>query len=313
MRNRHEVYPGAKIGRWTAQQRIAQGKSPRWKCICECGTQRDVLERTLVYGYSLSCGCAKANGKAELPAEDLSGRQFGDLLVLEAVQKRDRRYGPRWKCRCACGNEVEIPQHKLLSGAAHHCGCRTELRYRDIAGQQFGRMTALYPLECADRRGSKIWRCRCECGNEIDIPYNRLLYGNTRSCGCRKKEHSQVLNGYISHVDGTSINHLRSKKVPANNSTGVKGVYQDKRGKYVARIAFQKKNYYLGAFSTLQEAAGVRREAEMILNDQVADFYDRWKAKADANREWAENNPIRLSVVRKNGALEMEMFPQICD
>ena len=50
-----------------------------------------------------------------------------------------------------------------------------------------------------------------------------------------------------------------------------------------------------------------------MINDQAAAFYDRWKAKADMNPEWAENNPISFSVVRRNGDLEMEMLPQICD
>ena len=42
-------------------------------------------------------------------------------------------------------------------------------------------------------------------------------------------------------VDGTSIDAIRSKKVPKDNTTGYKGVYLI-RGKYVAKIVFQKKN-----------------------------------------------------------------------
>jgi len=62
------------------------------------------------------------------------------------------------------------------------------------------------------------------------IPYNTLLYGNTRSCGCKKRESDQKLSGRVSRVAGTSIDHLKSKKIPTNNTTGVKGVYQDKHG-----------------------------------------------------------------------------------
>ena len=85
------------------------------------------------------------------------------------------------------------------------------------------------------------WHCVCDCGTELDIPYNTLLYGNTRSCGCKKRESDQKLSGRVSRVAGTSIDHLKSKKIPTNNTTGVKGVYQDKHGRFVARIAFQKK------------------------------------------------------------------------
>ena len=40
--------------------------------------------------------------------------------------------------------------------------------------------------------------------------------------------------------------------MPADNTTGYKGVYFV-RGKYVAKIVFQKKAYYLGNFDDIEE------------------------------------------------------------
>ena len=54
---------------------------------------------------------------------------------------------------------------------------------------------------------------------------------------------------------------LKSDKLPKNNTTGVRGVYRI-RGKYVAKIVFQKKQYHLGSYDSLEEAALARREAE---------------------------------------------------
>ena len=49
----------------------------------------------------------------------------------------------------------------------------------------FGRLTV---LERAGSRGkNSVWRCRCECGNEVTVPRNNLVSGGTRSCGCLRK------------------------------------------------------------------------------------------------------------------------------
>lgn len=66
-----------------------------------------------------------------------------------------------------------------------------------------------------------------------------------------------VLRTFLTHVDGTSIDALKSDRIPSNNTTGVKGVYKI-RGKYVAKIVFKKKQYILGQFDTLALAAEAR-------------------------------------------------------
>ena len=52
---------GQKFGRWTVisydQIGSDQGKRSKWFCQCECGTKRSVLQRNLLIGHSLSCGC----------------------------------------------------------------------------------------------------------------------------------------------------------------------------------------------------------------------------------------------------------------
>jgi hypothetical protein len=53
----------------------------------------------------------------------------------------------------------------------------------DLAGQTFGRLTALAPTT-ERRRGSVVWRCRCACGREVKVPSRSLRSGDNRSCGC---------------------------------------------------------------------------------------------------------------------------------
>jgi hypothetical protein len=53
----------------------------------------------------------------------------------------------------------------------------------DLAGLRFGRLIALH---FTGRRHftSAIWRCRCDCGNEIEATAGHLRSGHTASCGC---------------------------------------------------------------------------------------------------------------------------------
>lgn len=60
-------------------------------------------------------------------------------------------------------------------------------RYIDIAGQNFGRLTA---IKCVgkDNHGAALWFCKCSCGNEKIIRGDRLRSGEIVSCGCYQKE-----------------------------------------------------------------------------------------------------------------------------
>lgn len=314
MEERKRIEIGDAVGRWTVigPCEITQRNERKWLCRCSCGTERYVLERSLLHGGSRSCGCYKVEQVRQAVSHELAGKQFGELTVLERVYDRDKRRGIWWRCECSCGNTVDVPGTLLVTGKRTHCGCKKERRYSfcDISGQKFHRLTALYPLDERDAKGSVIWHCRCECGNEVDVAYNTLMYTNMKSCGCQKKEHDRRLGELLTHVAGTSIDYLRSKKVPKSNSTGAKGVYLI-RGKYTAKIVFQKKQYWLGSYENLEDAVNARKEAEETINDQVTDFYRRWKERADADPEWAEQNPIRISAEKRDSKIQLHLSPKL--
>ena len=180
---------------------------------------------------------------------------------------------------------------------------------KDISGQRFHHLTAISPTKRRNAKGYVIWHCVCDCGNEVDISYNELLYCHTTSCGCRRKEKGEQLHNYLTHVSGTSMDLIKSTKIPKNNTTGVKGVYLIK-GKYVAKIVFQKKQYILGRFDRLEDAAVARKEGEEIFRDQVVEFYEKWKAKADSDPAWAAENPLQIFVDRdENHRIRIDFLP----
>lgn len=182
----------------------------------------------------------------------------------------------------------------------------------DISQQRFGNLVALYPTGERDKKRYVIWHCRCDCGKEVDISRNKLLYTKVVSCGCQKQKHNQELKTFLTHTSGTSVDYLKSKKTPANNTTGRKGIYLVD-GHYRAKIVFQHHQYYLGTYDTLEEAAAVRAEAERVLFDGFVSFYEKWEKKAKEDPKWAENNPIRVNIGKLRGELFVELLPKMED
>lgn len=58
-------------------------------------------------------------------------------------------------------------------------------KYKDIAGQKFGRWTAIEPVRKETSRGI-FWNCICECGTVRCVSGESLRRGKSRSCGCLK-------------------------------------------------------------------------------------------------------------------------------
>lgn len=62
-------------------------------------------------------------GEKEVPKkEDLRGRQFGRLTVVDESSRRDG-HSSWWWCECECGKRVEVRRSCLMRGDTKSCGC----------------------------------------------------------------------------------------------------------------------------------------------------------------------------------------------
>jgi len=57
----------------------------------------------------------------------------------------------------------------------------------NIAGQRFGKLTAIKDSGERSGSGSVKWLCMCDCGREATVIGSALRYGNSKSCGCSRK------------------------------------------------------------------------------------------------------------------------------
>lgn len=253
---------GKRFGKLTAlEYDITKQK---WKCQCDCG---NICFKTTGHlnANAVSCGCVQK--------QDLTGKRFGKLVVLDKTENR-KRGAYLWRCQCDCGNICEKPTGELNSGCATSCGCS----WRQPAvreGERYGKLVTIRPTEQRSAK-SVIWECLCDCGNIVFVRATMLTSGHTTSCGCVKRgiDEQRDFKTILTYTDDTCIEFAKEIGKPRSNTspdTGVRGVIL-KDGKYQAQIKFRKKRYYLGCFSRLEDAIEARRRAEARVEEYVEEY-----------------------------------------
>ena len=144
---------------------------------------------------------------------------------------------------------------------------------KDIRNVPFGYLLPIEPTNKRDRKDI-VWRCKCKCGNVVEIPATRLLMGNTLSCGCMKAENILAASKYIA---GTHLAlSLKDDVRKTDTLSGYPGV-SPKRGKWFAHITYRGKRYHLGTYSNIEDAIKARARAkELVMKDaqSLLEYYE---------------------------------------
>ena len=75
----------------------------------------------------------------------------------------------------------------------------------DMTGQKFGRLTVIERVSSRRSDGASVWKCKCECGNEVLVARPNLIQGNTKSCGYLNYENNKKYNKYSVYGDITFV------------------------------------------------------------------------------------------------------------
>lgn len=104
---------------------------------------------------------------------DLKGQKFGKLTVL-SLKEKNNKDRLKWICECECGNIVEVSSYNLTHSITKSCGCiqkefakkicEESAIYTNLVGQVFNNLTVIEKVK------NGIWKCKCICGNYIDVP-----------------------------------------------------------------------------------------------------------------------------------------------
>ncbi len=126
----------------------------------------------------------------------LIGQKINKWTVLEL--KNNRRNCDAI-CICECGTIKAVNIYNLINNKTRDCGCGRKAmlrrtRSKNLVGQRFGKLVAVELLPESNKFNRRLYRCKCDCGNEIIVPSNCLTTNHTSSCGC-------ILSYYNMYID----------------------------------------------------------------------------------------------------------------
>lgn len=106
------------------------------------------------------------------------GQTFNHWTVLSFSHKKG--YLKFYNCRCSCGVERPVFLQNLKSGQSNCCGC---LNANPPTNRKFGMLKPIYVTRI-DKHKNKHYLCKCDCGNEKEVPASSLLNNKAKCCGC---------------------------------------------------------------------------------------------------------------------------------
>lgn len=124
------------------------------------------------------------------------------LTILDTVTKFDgKRNRLGYKCKCHCGKIKDFVRKSDFDlGKVVSCGCissklvSVSLIKEIKPNSTFGLLTVINRTEVKSTEGYK-YKCRCICGNIVNVYANRLKRGETKSCGCASIKLNSLNNG----------------------------------------------------------------------------------------------------------------------
>ena len=92
-------------------------------------------------------------------------------------------------------------------------------KFIDLTGQKFGRLIALQKTD--KKKGNEwLWQCKCDCGNKCEVTGVRLRTGQTKSCGCLKKQTDKMPKGNVIDMTGKKYGHYTVIERAGSSKTG---------------------------------------------------------------------------------------------
>lgn len=123
---------GQRFGRLTANKRIKDENSGKykWLCSCDCGGVKLASTSHLRAGTVKSCGCSTVEDIKKKLTIDLTGQQFGKLTVVEKDTGKKTK-GTYWIVKCECGNIKSVTGSYLRKWNPTSCGCEPKFKYTE--------------------------------------------------------------------------------------------------------------------------------------------------------------------------------------
>lgn len=142
----------------------------------------------------------------------LIGTKINKWTILEIIKKGKQAYAT---CECECGTIKSVRVLNILYGYSKDCGCGRkamlrETRTKNLVGQRFGKLVVEELLEDSNKFNRRMYRCKCDCGNETITSSICLTGGHTLSCGCLTSYWNMYIDKWLTEK---KINHIAEYRV----------------------------------------------------------------------------------------------------
>jgi len=155
---------------------------------CGCGWEENLkLKRENPKKYDILYGGIKRR-VAILKHAEFIGQRFGKLVVkspCKAPTYRGKDLHWKYRCKCDCGDEVDIYKHHLKAGKSKSCGCG-KARYKIEPLTRYNDLIVLEDDGTRSKQREILWKCKCDCGKITHVRGRDLANSRVVSCGCRK-------------------------------------------------------------------------------------------------------------------------------
>lgn len=110
------------------------------------------------------------------------GDKYGKLTIIQHL------HGSYYKCKCDCGNEIEIIANRLTSGHRKTCG---KCKGLDIVNKTFGTWEVLEKTNMKNKSNYFLYKCKCiKCGN-ISYRTSSQIKKNIENCNnCKVNDYT---------------------------------------------------------------------------------------------------------------------------
>lgn len=208
--NTYEKYKhliGSKINKWTILDIVAHIDKQHTYALakCDCGTIKEVRLTYITNNKTKDCGCGhrqRLQGAIKKKYEHLIGTQINGWTILDIIPPDSNDTKTLAHCKCKCGAIKNVQLSYIINERSKDCGCGRkntlrETRTKNIVGQRFGKLVVVELLEKSNRFNRRLYRCKCDCGNEIIVPSSSLITDHTHSCGCLLSYYNMYIKQFL--------------------------------------------------------------------------------------------------------------------
>lgn len=202
-------YTGMKFGMLTVIQKSNKKNSAGaylWECKCECGKTCYVVGSKLK--TRISCGCQQER----ISIDNYIGTKINNWFIIDKSYKTQKGWVVRCKCE-KCGEIKEVNIYNILNNRSKDCGCGRKEKLSNtkrihtvdsLSKQKFGKLTVIDEYG-KDTHNKILYRCKCDCGNEVVVLGRCLLSGHTESCGCVHSKWNSKINQIVKELGFDTI------------------------------------------------------------------------------------------------------------